>query len=329
MVDRVLPGSGASSPLSGPDYMEKVKDSVAALWDAVALIPTNVANSGNDYTLTVDPALESDVVAGMVFFVEPNASADGPVRLRVTSSNPYYDVTRPNGAALGSGDWDAGTVYVVVFFDGAFVVVSASPATGGAQVDRQVFTADGTWNKPAFGSVALIEGWGAGAGGNDEGTVAGGGGGGAYRWRMVPLSDLGGSETVTVGQGGAGGTGGGAGGDSSFGAHLTAEGAPAYSGSDTGGDGGGKDGQTARNGATPLYGGAHGGDNSGGGETGADAIYGGAGGGTFGQSGGVSEFGGNGGAGAQNGSPPGGGGGGDGSGSPGDGARGEIRVTVW
>lgn len=94
--------------------------------------------------------------------------------------------------------------------------------------DYQVFTASGTWNKPAGLSATatvFVEMWAGGGGGGRAGTAAsngsGGGGGGAYTSFLVLASELGSSESVEVGSGGLGRTGsvgaGGTGGASTFG----------------------------------------------------------------------------------------------------------------
>lgn len=96
---------------------------------------------------------------------------------------------------------------------------------GGSAVDIQTFDASGTWAKPAKGSMALIECWGAGGSGARRSGSRQGGGGGGYNRKLVPLSTLGATETVTVGVGGAAIVGtngdGSDGGNSTFGSHLT------------------------------------------------------------------------------------------------------------
>ncbi len=80
--------------------------------------------------------------------------------------------------------------------------------------DTQIFTSNGTWTKPAgLSSTALVyvQMWGGGGGGS-AGYYAGGGGGGYYEFTVL-ASDLGATESVVVGTGGALAT---AGGNSSF-----------------------------------------------------------------------------------------------------------------
>lgn len=112
-------------------------------------------------------------------------------------------------------------------------------------VDRQTFTASGTWTKPTTGQAfGLIECWGAGASGAkySAGTGGGGGGGGGYSCRTIALTSISASVSVTIGAGGAAqtipNTGGSAGGNSSFGSYVSANGGAGAS-SDFGGVGGG------------------------------------------------------------------------------------------
>lgn len=241
----------------------------------------------------------------------------------------------------GDGAWG------VVSVDLAFLLrVSEQQVT---PVETQTFDATGTWNKPASGSVALIEVWGGGGGGG-RGTNIKGGTGGQYRSAYVSLAYLPSTVSVTVGTGGASRTTSGNGNNgtaSSFGSYITASGGlggstvdPLAGGSGgsvnvrgttnswpaltpdltTSENGGNIDSNNSPNAQSTTRSGAAGG-NSGAGFTVA----------------GTSTYGGNGGAGAStgsatNGAAPGGGGGACSTGTgavSGAGGNGRVRVTVF
>lgn len=240
-----------------------------------------------------------------------------------------------------------------------------APSAGGSDV--QTFNSSGTWTKPGSGTIAMVECWGGGAGGTRH--YSGGGGGGGYNMKWIPLSSLGATETVTIGAGGTGKTGsdgpGTAGGNSTFGSHLTGYGGGVAAwygpyGQYQGGGGGGPAG--AASGTTPgtplllaaffwysdtnnpLYQGSpningptvsgvwHGGG-GGSNTTPGGSLYGGGGGGANNNAGGSSSYGGSGGAGINPGAgvagtQP-GGGGGAGTTSGGNGGAGRCKVTVF
>jgi len=211
-----------------------------------------------------------------------------------------------------------------------------------------------TWTKPSSGSTAIVLIWGGGgAGGADNNEGGGGGAGSNCGFGLFPLSELGATETITIGRGGQGSSGdgnGAVGTHSTFGNLVTS-----YGG--RGGDD--DDGQTAK-GSTPfgrgdldstgfspafdLFSGGNGAQQRGDGQgasTGGNAVFGGAGGGGCDASGNVSGAGGtsilagNGGAGRGgssngiDGSTPGGGGGGAEDGRAGDGGDGECWVLIF
>lgn len=217
-----------------------------------------------------------------------------------------------------------------------------------------------TWTKPSSGSTALVFIWGGGgAGAADNGEGGGGGAGSNCGFGLFPLTDLGGTETITLGQGGqataddqdaASGT------NSTFGSHLTSY----------GGVGGDDDDGRVALGSTPfgqghvetlsntqlyrsddfqytIFSGGNGGQQRGAGSgerAGGNAFFGGAGGGSCDASGnkaaagGTSIMGGNGGAAnaattnGEDGAIPGGGGGAAEDGTPGNGGNGECWVII-
>lgn len=330
-MNRNMFTSTSPGAVSGNNYMDNVAEKVGALFNAMALKPTSITNSGNDYTIVIDPVLNADVVGGMGFFIKPNANNTGAVRLRVSSSNPYYNVVKSNGDALVAGDFASNTQYSVVFLDGEFRILSVagSAADTGAHAFFQEFLVSGTWTKPvglSANALILIEVIGGGGGGGSI-SGGGGGGGGAYNSKIMRASDLTASVSVTVGAGGAVNN---AGGNSSFGSYVTAYGggngtsggagggagggatsAGGAGNSGNGGNGGGPNfapGLIAYSGGNTVgssgfgvgnYGGGGGGGSN---LTGGDAIYGGGGGGiggVNGGNGGKSVYGGGGGGGSQ------------------------------
>lgn len=200
-----------------------------------------------------------------------------------------------NIARFYTVDDGAGTTRVA-FKDNAGAITTLGQLT-----NRQQFDASGTWTKPGTGTVALMQCWGGGGsggrGGNGDG--GGGGGGGAYIEKYIALASLSAAVTVTIGAGGtaqtADDTDGNTGGDTTFGAYLTAYGGGKGNGDNAGDNGGGGGGGLTSAGSSGA------------------AAAGGVGGGPAGNIGGVSTA-------AVNNANPFGGGGGGSSGSAGGGA---------
>jgi len=288
------------------------------------------------------------------------------------SSTTNNIVTDDSGNVAVGGALTVGGVAAVAVTPGTSGNVLTSDGTDWTSapvvapvINSQTFDASGTWTKPsgyAAGSRVHIQAWGAGGSGGRHTTSSSnsGGGGGGYNERWITLSALSATETVTIGAGGASRTGsnqaGVIGGNSSFGAHITAYGGGGGSAtSSTGGTGGGMlsaGGTNSNFPGQPIFGGDDsigfqgvGGSPSfwhgGGGGTGlgggfplggAQSVFGGGGGGGGASGGGgTSSFGGNGGAAGTTGvagAVP-GGGGGSGTSTSGAGGDGRVIITVF
>ncbi len=153
----------------------------------------------------------------------------------------------------------------------------------------QVFTASGTWLKPSVGAMVFIQVWGGGASGSDGDSGSVGGGAGQYRNVIRRAADLPASLSVTVGA-----------------ERVAASGVyyPGFSGNSSS--------------CNIVY--------AEGGVVHAGGVYSGV----------SAELGGAGGSQSVAGTAPGGGGGGTiysygntNGGAAGNGARGEVRITVW
>lgn len=173
----------------------------------------------------------------------------------------FVEIADPSNPAANTA-----RLYAVDFFgttklrfrDSAGAVVDLPPGA-----DLQVFTTAGTWNKPAFGTIAFVQVWGGGASGGrgGSGDGGGGGGGGGYCERYIAVASLSAAVSVTIGAGGAAqtsdSTAGNAGGVSSFGAYAIAGGGGAGAGAaagDNGGGGGGGIGNNSGSSATTATG---------------------------------------------------------------------------
>lgn len=230
--------------------------------------------------------------AGGPQFEDPITAAVGAVRLgntgarvQVGAGTPEGTVSAPVGSLFLRTDGGASTT--------VYAKESGASTTGwvpyGSSAplppDVQVFTASGSWAKPAGAVLVQVAalGGGGGAGSGRRGAAGsvrcggGGGGGAGFGFYTLPASVVGANVTVTVGTGGAGGTAvatdntdgsvGTSGGVSTFGSHLRASGGIAGAGGTaSAGTGGGA--------GTSVISGTAGGAASGTGSAGTAAVSG-------------------------------------------------------
>jgi len=315
----------------------------------------------DSYAITVTPTVSS-YSAGMKFRFLADVANTGAATLAV-GSGAAKTIKKLHDQDLATGDIEANQI-VEVAYDAVADTwqMLSQTATAAPTVDYQAFTASGTWTKPTGltgNELVIVHAWGGGGGGGGGtgGGAGGGGGGGGFTEARFRASDLGSTETVTIGAGGAGGASGDnegtVGGDTTLGSLVTAKGGPfgrkhsvqtggvggaGFGGIYAGGTAGAASGGT---GAQSVWGGGGGGGgNSGAGGAGAAAYFGGGGGGGgahtsgAGGAGGAAHtgYGGAGGAGGTQGAGAsattlaGGGGGAASASAGGDGFRGEVRV---
>lgn len=249
-----------------------------------------VDSVGTDaYAITPSPA-ETAYVTGKEYTFKAGTANTGACTLNVSALGAKT-IKKNVSTDLATGDILANQI-IVCKYDGTNMQIVNTTIK---YLNVQNFTSSGTWTKPDGGIYAHIELWGAGGSGGSgvSSGGGGGGGGGAYVERWIPISSLGSTETVTLGNGGTAvttGVNGNVGGNSTFGSWLTAYGGGGGGQNSIGGGGGGGAGVlsvgvsttsgTGGNGGSPVKGigavGVAGTESSFGGGGGGSGVSGGA-----------------------------------------------------
>lgn len=231
-------GSATDGSPTGSEFITDVKEEVESLNDRASTPLTSVGGTADAITASFTPA-DATLAAGRRFAMVAAATNTGAVTLAL-NGEAAVAVKNDDGDALGAGQIVADRLYGL-YFDGTNFRLEHSSNVSISR-DQQTFTASGTWTKPAGVNASAwvrVQVWAAGGGGGNNAARATGGGGGGYIEKLFLASELGSSESVTIGAGGAVAS---AGGNSSFGSHLTAYGGGAGIGSvasDYGGGAGG------------------------------------------------------------------------------------------
>lgn len=232
LAGRATAGSGAIEEIVCTPFARTLLDDAnqsAALTTLGA--PLNaVVQLASAYTVVVaDRGKLFDCTGTFTIGLTSAATLGAGFTFAIRNSGTGVITIDPNASELIDGaatvTYAPGASSLVVCNGTGFKTVGLAGSAGSA-AGGKLFTASGTYTKPAglkWAKITVIGGGGGGAGGSGGRCCGGGGGGVAIT--VVRASDIGATEVVTVGAGGAGGIGnGGPGGTSSFGTLATATG---------------------------------------------------------------------------------------------------------
>jgi hypothetical protein len=167
--------------------------------------------SANAYAIAPSPAITA-YAAGQVFVFKATNANTTTSTVNVNALGAKT-IKKLSGVNLSLGDIIASQIVVIAYDGTNFQLLSHTP---NPTVTVQLFTASGTYTKPANLKYAIVKLQAAGGNGADGTTTdvgTAGGGGGSYTEKLILASALGVTETVTIGA---------VGNNSTFGAILTA-----------------------------------------------------------------------------------------------------------
>lgn len=184
------------------------------------LLSLTSGGSANAYTLTYSPA-PTALVTGQTYSFIANFSTTGAATLNVNGIGAKA-ITKIGTAALASGDIISGMA-VSLRYDGTqFQLLNPTANSAIKSVKFQNFASNGTYTPSSGMLEAIVEivGGGGRGGSGSGGFGSGGGGSGAYVKVLLTATQVGSSQTVTIG---AASTGANAG-NTSLGSLITCNG---------------------------------------------------------------------------------------------------------
>lgn len=219
-----------SPAVAGSSTVQGALQNIDADVTSAAAVAASAASSASTATVSAAAAVATANAASV-----SATTANSTAGTALTAANAQVPFAKIDSTALASNaDATAGTsnskLMTPLRVAEAITALTTGSSSAGRLLGITRFTATGTWSKatlnPSF-IVVKARGGGGGGGTVPSGSVnrvGAGGGAGGYSEKKILSASLGATETVTIGAGGAASS---AGGNTTFGAHLTASGGAA------------------------------------------------------------------------------------------------------